>query len=218
MFSLIANISANKIYQMDDHVYNVISTSVEILSGLIGVTALIVGVYGLFTFFNVNKRMKNQDDKLEDNMDEVKKIRKEVYSELIKVQNINLNIIVNNIHSIVVQLIGSFNKDEISLKLTELIEAVKELTSVLPDKNLTVQQIDQVNLSMGFISVVAEGKVEVKESQKYKDLFSALKALADKISWRKINTSDISKEDEDYIKTCLSKIDDTMDKVKKNMK
>lgn len=57
-------------------IYNVVSTSVEILSSMIGVIALFVGLYGIITFFRVNKKIKNQDNKLKININEVKNLKK----------------------------------------------------------------------------------------------------------------------------------------------
>ena len=222
MFSLIANISVDKVYQMDDHMYNIISTSVEILSALIGVIALFVGLYGIITFFRINKKIKNQDNKLKINIDEVKNLKKEVYSELNKLQKVNINIIVNNIYGIIVQMIGSNNEKEIDLKLTELIESIGELIFTVPNKNLTVKQgmflSEKVSSVIGYISIVVEGKTELEGKIKCKKVFDALEVLSDKVSFRNIDTFNMSKENERYIQFYLNKINESMIKIKKNIK
>lgn len=69
-------------------------------------------------------------------------------------------------------MIGSNNKEEIDLKLTELIESIRELIFTVPNKNLTVKQgmflSERISSVVGYISILVEGKTELKEKIKYK--------------------------------------------------
>ena len=69
MINLIAGVSAQEIYNMDNHMYSVISIAVSILSVLIGIIAIVAGVYGWMTFHNLKKRM-NGLKKLQEAKDE----------------------------------------------------------------------------------------------------------------------------------------------------
>lgn len=86
MINLIASVSAQEIYNMDNHMYNVISIAVSILSVLIGIIAIVAGVYGWMTFHNLKKRMngleKIQEAKDEETDEDIKKINKKVDRKL----------------------------------------------------------------------------------------------------------------------------------------
>ena len=55
MINLIASVSAKEIYNMDSHMYAGISIAISILSVLIGIIAIVAGVYGWMTFQNLKK-------------------------------------------------------------------------------------------------------------------------------------------------------------------
>lgn len=86
MINLIAGVSAQEIYNMDNHMYSVISIAVSILSVLIGIIAIVAGVYGWMTFHNLKKRMnglkKLQEAKDEETDEDIKKINKKVDQKL----------------------------------------------------------------------------------------------------------------------------------------
>lgn len=62
MINLIASVSAQEIYNMDNHMYSGISIAISILSVLIGIIAIVAGVYGWMTFQNLKKRMNGLEN------------------------------------------------------------------------------------------------------------------------------------------------------------
>lgn len=86
MINLIASVSAQEIYNMDNHMYSGISIAISILSILIGIIAIVAGVYGWMTFQNLKKRMSGlenlQEAKDEETDEDIKKINKKVDKKL----------------------------------------------------------------------------------------------------------------------------------------
>lgn len=86
MINLIASVSAKEIYNMDSHMYAGISIAISILSVLIGIIAIVAGVYGWMTFQNLKKRMSGlenlQEAKDRETDEEIKRTNKRVDKKL----------------------------------------------------------------------------------------------------------------------------------------
>lgn len=86
MINLIASVSAKEIYNMDSHMYAGISIAISILSVLIGIIAIVAGVYGWMTFQNLKKRMSGlenlQEAKDKETDEEIKRTNKRVDKKL----------------------------------------------------------------------------------------------------------------------------------------
>lgn len=86
MINLIASVSAQEIYNMDNHMYSGISIAISILSVLIGIIAIVAGVYGWMTFQNLKKRMNGlenlQEAKDKETDEEIKRTNKIVDKKL----------------------------------------------------------------------------------------------------------------------------------------
>lgn len=235
MFNLIASISAEKVYQMDDHMFNWIGNEISVLSILVALIAFVAPVIGFISFKRTKKEINNiitnADESLkryEENINdqdkkikEIEKLKKQLNLELIKLKQINFDIIVNNIHNVIIQLPKYLDDNELSFKLTELVNSINTLIFSIPDKKLTAKQgiyfLGRILAVTNYISVITTGIPKVKTDKNGKEILNKLEVLCNKISFRNIDTNNMSKEDEERIQSCLSQINDLFIEIEANM-
>ena len=183
MFELIADITAQKVYDMDNHMFNWITAAITILSIIIAVITLIAAIAGFFSFKNMGKKIdsskkaidkdikkykeeinknvenyKKDIDNQNKKLQEIEDLKNKLNLEVMKMKQINAHIITNNIHNTIYQLIKSSGLREISLRLLELYNSIIELISIIPNEFLNAQQYesfleDVVNV-LGWVDVI----------------------------------------------------------------
>lgn len=135
MSSLIINITANDVYKMDDHMFNVVSASVGILSILIAIIAAFVGIYGWITFHNVNRKVKIQNNKIAKKIEEMNEFKQTINKNFIKMQKVN-------VHTYTIKIMNILNKMEeltsdISIRMegVNLCAVLEEMRNSIPDED-----------------------------------------------------------------------------------
>lgn len=97
MTKLIVNISANQVYDMDNHMFNWIAIAISILSGLIAIVTIGVAIYGLISFKNFKKLIEELENKQKQRNAEMEKRMVETTNLKAKVDDNLIDIRENNV-------------------------------------------------------------------------------------------------------------------------
>lgn len=141
MFILTAgtNITPEKVYQMDDHMFNWIGVAITIVSLFVAIATIYNSVREKRSFDNFEKEISKQNDKIKNSIKEQRnfieesteklqaltKLKKEISSDLIEIKKVNAHMIANHIMS------HTSNLENVSAPI--LINALRELLSSIPD-------------------------------------------------------------------------------------
>ena len=109
MTKLIVNISANQVYDMDNHMFNWIAIAISILSGLIAIVTIGVAIYGLISFKNFKKQIEELENKQKQRNAEMEK-RVETTNLKAKVDDNLIDIRENNVATSAIGIVNTLNK------------------------------------------------------------------------------------------------------------
>ena len=110
MTKLIVNISANQVYDMDNHMFNWIAIAISILSGLIAIVTIGVAIYGLISFKNFKKQIEELENKQKQRNAEMEKRMVETTNLKAKVDDNLIDIRENNVATSVIGIVNTLNK------------------------------------------------------------------------------------------------------------
>ena len=110
MTKLIVNISANQVYDMDNHMFNWIAIAISILSGLIAIVAIGVAIYGLISFKNFKKQIEELENKQKQRNAEMEKRMVETANLKAKVDDNLIDIRENNVATSAIGIVNTLNK------------------------------------------------------------------------------------------------------------
>ena len=133
------SLTPEKVYQMDEHMFNWIGVAITIVSLFVAIATVYDSVREKRSFDNFEKEISKQHDKIENSIDEhrnfieesteklqaLTKLKKEISSDLIEIKRVNAHMIVNHIMS------HTSNLENVSAPI--LINALRELLSSIPD-------------------------------------------------------------------------------------
>lgn len=110
MTKLIVNISANQVYDMDNHMFNWIAIAISILSGLIAIVTIGVAIYGLISFKNFKKQIEELENKQKQRNAEMEKRMVETTNLKAKVDDNLIDIRENNVATSAIGIVNTLNK------------------------------------------------------------------------------------------------------------
>lgn len=110
MTKLIVNISANQVYDMDNHMFNWIAIAISILSGLIAIVTIGVAIYGLISFKNFKKLIEELENKQKQRNAEMEKRMVETTNLKAKVDDNLIDIRENNVATSAIGIVNTLNK------------------------------------------------------------------------------------------------------------
>lgn len=110
MTKLIVNISANQVYDMDNHMFNWITIAISILSGLIAIVTIGVAIYGLISFKNFKKQIEELENKQKQRNAEMEKRMVETTNLKAKVDDNLIDIRENNVATSAIGIVNTLNK------------------------------------------------------------------------------------------------------------
>lgn len=110
MTKLIVNISANQVYDMDNHMFNWIAIAISILSGLIAIVTIGVAIYGLISFKNFKKQIEEFENKQKQRNAEMEKRMVETTNLKAKVDDNLIDIRENNVATSAIGIVNTLNK------------------------------------------------------------------------------------------------------------
>lgn len=110
MTKLIVNISANQVYDMDNHMFNWIAIAISILSGLIAIVTIGVAIYGLISFKNFKKLIEELENKQKQRNAEMEKRMVETTNLKAKVDDNLIDIRENNVATLAIGIVNTLNK------------------------------------------------------------------------------------------------------------
>lgn len=110
MTKLIVNISANQVYDMDNHMFNWIAIAILILSGLIAIVTIGVAIYGLISFKNFKKQIEELENKQKQRNAEMEKRMVETTNLKAKVDDNLIDIRENNVATSAIGIVNTLNK------------------------------------------------------------------------------------------------------------
>ncbi len=110
MTKLIVNISANQVYDMDNHMFNWIAIAISILSGLIAIVTIGVAIYGLISFKNFKKQIEELENKQKQRNAEMEKRMVETANLKAKVDDNLIDIRENNVATSAIGIVNTLNK------------------------------------------------------------------------------------------------------------
>lgn len=110
MTKLIVNISANQVYDMDNHMFNWIAIAISILSGLIAIVTIGVAIYGLISFKNFKKQIEELENKQKQRNAEMEKRMVEITNLKAKVDDNLIDIRENNVATSAIGIVNTLNK------------------------------------------------------------------------------------------------------------
>lgn len=110
MTKLIVNISANQVYDMDNHMFNWIAIAISILSGLIAIVTIGVAIYGLISFKNFKKLIEELENKQKQRNAEMEKRMVETTNLKAKVDDNLIDIRENNVETSAIGIVNTLNK------------------------------------------------------------------------------------------------------------
>lgn len=243
MFGLIADIAVQKVYDMDNHMFNWIGIAITILSIVIGVITLITAIAGFFSFKNMRKEINKNKKEINKNVEkykteidksiekykknidnqnkkfkEIDELNAKLKLDLIEFQKINLHSITSNIHIVSYQIAKSKTDMEVAIGFVEIKRMIEELVRMVPDKFYDAEQyifcLKDSATALGVISAVV-AKIKKAEEEDRKIIFEEIEKLKKKVALKEGNISNISEEDEKNIRQTLDSIDKSVDKIKK---
>lgn len=243
MFGLIADIVAQKVYDMDNHMFNWIGIAITILSIVIGVITLITAIIGFFSFKNmrkeindnkkeINKDVEKYETKIDKSIEEYKKnidnqnekfkeideLNAKLKLDLIEFQKINFHSITSNIHNVAYQIVKSETDIDVAVCFVEINRMIEELVRMVPDKFYDAEQyifcLEDSNTALRVISA-AIAKIKKAKEEVRKGIFEEIEKLKKKVALTEGNISNISEEDEKKIRQTLDSIDKSVDKIRK---
>lgn len=110
MTKLIVNISANQVYDMDNHMFNWIAIAISILSGFIAIVTIGVAIYGLISFKNFKKQIEELENKQKQRNAEMEKRMVETTNLKAKVDDNLIDIRENNVATSAIGIVNTLNK------------------------------------------------------------------------------------------------------------
>ena len=110
MTKLIVNISANQVYDMDNHMFNWIAIAISILSGLIAIVTIGVAIYGLISFKNFKKQIEELENRQKQRNAEMEKRMVETANLKAKVDDNLIDIRENNVATSAIGIVNTLNK------------------------------------------------------------------------------------------------------------
>lgn len=110
MTKLIVNISANQVYDMDNHMFNWIAIAISILSGLIAIVTIGVAIYELISFKNFKKQIEELENKQKQRNAEMEKRMVETTNLKAKVDDNLIDIRENNVATSAIGIVNTLNK------------------------------------------------------------------------------------------------------------
>lgn len=133
------SLTPERVYQMDEHMFNWIEVAITIVSLLVAIITIYNSAREKKSFDNFEKKISKQNDKIENSIKEQKnfieesteklqalaKLKKEISSDLIEIKRVNAHMICNHIMS------HTSNLENVSAPI--LINALRELLSSIPD-------------------------------------------------------------------------------------
>lgn len=216
-----ANITPEKVYQMDDHMFNWIGVAITIVSLFVAIATIYDSIREKKSFDNFDKKINNQKDKIDDSIEEQKKfieesteklqalakLKKEISSDLIEIKRVNAHMIANHIMSY------TSNLEDVSAPV--LINALIELHSSIPDSKTSkyIFYLRYCTISFEEISSCTK-KFSNEDNKKICGLFKKIYDKTSlKLNGKKLSDEDV-KEIEKYRSNMKKYIDEIEDLIK----
>lgn len=230
MINLIAGVSAQEIYNMDNHMYSVISIAVSILSVLIGIIAIVAGVYGWMTFHNLKKRMnglkKLQEAKDEEIDEDIKKTNKKVDQKLTELSvlkddvnkdldEIKKNVFDTNVMNIINTLETSKGNNG---NFSEIISVnLSSLRLLIPNYFNDLEIFNEYLMDFSFMLVVLLVNLDKIDLQHCKEIFNYIIQIRKNLELTRLDSSMKDENISERILNNENKIDASIKKLGKEI-
>lgn len=231
MINLIASVSAQEIYNMDNHMYSGISIAISILSVLIGIIAIVAGVYGWMTFQNLKKRMNGlenlQEAKDEETNEDIEKINKKVDQKLTELSflkddvNKDLDKIKKNVFA--TNVMNIINTLEISKEdngnFSEIISVnLSCLRLLIPNYFNDLKIFSDYLMNFSLMLAVLLLNLNKIDFQHCKEIFNYIIQIRRNLELKRLDSSMKDKKISEQILDDENDINDSIKKIKKNIK
>lgn len=176
MFGLIASISAEKVYQMDDHVFNWIGDILSVLA-LVATVATIFGGISLYRFRKriqkVEEDQKNNNNKIAEALHTLQMMDEVANNKMENITLANVEIVINLLYD----ELSDLTVQNAQRKFPMVKANLDELVIIMPDHfNDSEIYIGYMNFVMNIFSLFNR-KISLFDTWEQKNLLSSLNTL-----------------------------------------